>query len=153
MIYLINRVCYLPHRIERLLLEFGINYKIVTEQEWYSQLQFFQFLRSNNMWLHIWDDHPFMCGREFQDALRKKIIPGINNIFVVYNDSYRLNLWHDQLDQDIKEKSGYMYSSSPEGTIDYDELHSHIFIINSETNENFNDLVLAIHKLEERLRC
>ena len=153
MICLINRVCYLPHRIERLLCEFGIMYKIVTEKEWYSQMLFFRFLHSNNIWLHIWDDHPFMCGIDFQHALRKKIIPGRNNIFVVYNDSYRLNLWHDQLYKDIKEKFGYMYSSSPEGTIDDDELHSHIFIINSETNENFDDLVSAIHKLEERLRC
>ena len=38
MICLINRVCYLPHRIERLLCEFGIMYKIVTEKEWYSQM-------------------------------------------------------------------------------------------------------------------
>lgn len=149
MIYLINRVCYLPHRIERLLFEAGIICKKVTEKEWYSRL----LLPScNDMWLHIWDDHPFMCGMNFQYALRDKIIPGRNNIFVVYNDSYKLNLWHQQLDQDIKEKFGYMYSL-PDGTIDYDELHRHIFITNSETKENFYDLVLAIRKLKEYLRC
>ena len=93
-----------------------------------------------------------MCGMNFQYAFRDKIIPGRNNIFVVYNDSYKLNLWHQQLDQDIKEKFGYMYSL-PDGTIDYDELHRHIFITNSETKENFYDLVLAIRKLKEYLRC
>ena len=140
MIYLVNRVCYLPNRIEQQLSECGIDYISVTEKEWYySQIHSFlsPFLHNYDIWLHVWDDHPFMCGPYFQDALEKGIISGRNNIFVVYNDSYRLNLWHQKLLEDINEKFSLIYSSDE--TID-----SHIFLVNSEIGEHFDALVGAI---------
>ena len=106
MIFLVNRVCYMPHKIEQWLSKSGVSYKSVTEKEWYKQLQENPLAQntSGNIWLHVWDDHPFLGGEVFQIALRKKCISGRNNIFVVFNDSYRLHLWRQQLDKDIKEK-------------------------------------------------
>ena len=152
MIYLVNRVCYKPQKFEKWLSIYGIHYRNTTEREWYGQLQnaLQQQSINNNIWLHVWDDHPFMCGRDFQIALREKRILGTNDIFVVFNDSYRLRLWQQQLKKDIEEKFGYMFSI-PDGTLDRDKLNEHIFIVNSETGENFDALILSIRHLEFEL--
>ncbi len=81
-----------------------------------------------------------MCGKDFQIALREKRISGRNDIFVVFNDSYHLHLWQQQLKKDVEEKFGYMFSF-PDGTLDRDTLNEHIFIVNSETGVHFDAFV------------
>ena len=153
MVFLVNRVCWLPQKIEECLNQFGIDYQLATEEEWYERL--ISSSRNNekttDIWVHVWDDHPFMVGGLFQDALRKKQIPGDNHIFAVWNDSYRLRIWKQQLEDDIRDKFGYMYSFGA-GTIDPYVLADHIFLINSETGENFEKFALAISRLKARFR-
>lgn len=145
-LYLINNLCYRKHSIDTLLKTARIDYKTISEKEWYEQIGDSEYMQTGrNIWLHVWDDSPFR-GYYFQKALKENIIPAKYSVFAEVNDTWHINSWRQLHEDDVNKIFGPMYLDTT-GCVDENKLGLHTFFVDTESGEGEKDLLTTVQLL------